>query len=164
MAEYGSQDKISMETDRLRIYAASKEQMESFIAVQSIDVLKAAYQEMLDGCLAHSDQWVWYAIWMVELKDGTHIGEICFKGIDAAGSVEIGYGVSSKYEGRGYAAEAVSAITDWALKQQGVTCIKAETDEGNIASQCVLRKAGFEQTGKLGEEGPLFLRKKCEVV
>ena len=67
-----------IETKRLKMYAASKEQMEHFIAAQSIDVLKAAYTEMLDGCLVHPDQWEWYAIWMVELKDGTHIGESCF--------------------------------------------------------------------------------------
>ena len=31
-----------IETKRLKIYAASKEQMEAFIAAQSVDVLKAA--------------------------------------------------------------------------------------------------------------------------
>ena len=38
-----------IETKRLRIYAASKEQMETFIAKQTIDVLKLAYTEMLNG-------------------------------------------------------------------------------------------------------------------
>lgn len=149
-----------IETRRLIIDVASEAAMETFIAEQTVDVLKAAYIEMLEGCRQHPDQWEWYAIWMIELKDGTHIGELCFKGIDTTGTAEIGYGIASEYEGCGYATEAVSAITDWALKQPGVICIKAETEESNIASQCVLKKAGFEPTGKVGEEGPLFSRQK----
>lgn len=57
---------------------------------------------------------------MIELKDGTHLGEWAFKGIDLNGIVEIGYGVSTEYKGRGYATEAVSAIMHWAIQQPGV--------------------------------------------
>ena len=59
--------------------------------------------------------------------------------------------------GRGYAAEAVSAMVGWAFKQPGVKCVTAETEADNIASQKVLSKAGFIPTGETGEEGPLFL-------
>ena len=134
--------------------------MELFIAEQTIDVLKTAYSEMLDGCLSNPDQWEWYAIWMIELNDGTHIGELCFKGITEEGSTEIGYGIAEKYQGSGYATEAVTALTDWALMQPCIKRIIAETDEYNIASQRVLIKAGFMPTGEMGEEGPLFARIK----
>ena len=149
-----------IETKQLKIYAASREQMEAFIAAQSIDVLKAAYTEMLEGSLAHPDQWEWYAIWMIELKDGTHIGELCFKGLSEDRIAEIGYGIVEDYQGYGYATEAVSALVDWALNQPGATCVTAETEETNIASQKVLSKAGFMPTGEIGEEGPLYVRKK----
>ena len=151
-----------IETNRLIIYPASKEQMEAFIAAQSIDVLKVAYTEMLNGCLTHPDQWEWYAIWMAELKDGMHIGELCFKGITKEGNTEIGYGIADEHQGCGYATEAVSALVDWALKQPGVSCVTAETEESNIASQKVLEKTGFIPTGENGEEGPLFIRRKIE--
>lgn len=154
--------KDMIETNRLKIYAASREQMESFIAAQSDDVLKAAYKEMLDGCLSHHDRWEWHAIWMIELKDGTHIGEFCFKGITDEGLTEIGYGITEDYQGHGYATEAVSALADWALGQPCVRCLVAETNESNIASQKVLDKAGFIPTGEMGEEGPLFVRRKEE--
>lgn len=147
-----------LETARLKIYAASREEMEKFIASQTADVLKSAYTEMLEGGLNHPEQWEWYAVWMIELKDGTHIGELCFKGVDAAGSTEIGYGVSSEYEGRGYATEAVTAAVRWALSQPKITRVTAETEETNIASQKVLEKSGFTPTGEFGEEGPLFSR------
>ena len=149
-----------VETKRLKIYAASREQMEAFIAEQSIDGLKAAYTEMLDGAINHPAQWEWYAIWMIELKDGKHIGELCFKGLSEDGIAEIGYGIAEEYRGRGYAAEAVSAAVDWALGQTGVMCITAEAEEVNIASQKVLSKAGFVPTGEVGEEGPLYVRCK----
>ena len=148
-----------IETKRLKLYAPSKEQMEAFIAAQSVGALKAAYTEMLNGCLGHPDQWEWYAIWMIELKDGTHIGEMCFKGVDDSGSVEIGYGIAENYQQHGYATEAVSALADWALKQPGVSCVTAQTEENNIASQRVLQKSGFVPMEKNGEEGPLFVRR-----
>ncbi len=149
-----------LETQRLTLYAASQERMEQFIAQETVDVLKAAYTEMLTGCLRHPEQWEWYAIWMIELKDGTHIGELCFKGIDARGSAEIGYGIAAEFEGHGYAAEAVTAVVDWALRQPDVTCVEAETEGDNIASQKVLLKSGFVPTGTTGEEGPRFVRRK----
>lgn len=153
-----------IETSRIKIYAASQKQMENFIAAQTIDVLKTAYTEMLDGCLSHPEQWEWYAMWMIELKDGTHIGELCFKGITEKGRTEIGYGIADEYRCCGYATEAVSALTDWALKQPGVISVVAETEESNIASQRVLEKAGFLPTGDTGEEGPLFARGKINVI
>lgn len=151
-----------IETNRLKIYAASQEQMKAFISEQAIDVLKEAYTEMLNGCLLHPEQWDWYAIWMIELKDGTHIGELCFKGLSDEGVTEIGYGIAEKYQCCGYATEAVSAVAGWALKQSDVMCVKAETQEDNIASQRVLEKSGFEPTGETGEEGPLYVRKKTD--
>ena len=50
------------ETSRLKIYAASREQMTAFIEEQTVDVLKAAYTEMPEGCMAHPEQWEWYAM------------------------------------------------------------------------------------------------------
>ena len=99
---------------------------------------------------------------MIELKDGTHIGELCFKGLSEDGNVEIGYGIAENYQNCGYATEAVSVLADWALNQPGVSCVTAETEEANIASQIVLRKSGFIPTGAIGEEGPLFICKNIK--
>ena len=151
------------ETKRLKIYAASKEQMEAWIAAETDDIMKLAYTEMLTGALTHPEQWAWYAIWMIEAKDGTHIGDLCFKGLNDDGSVEIGYGISEEHQGRGYATEAVCAMVDWAFTQPGVACVTAETEEANFASQRVLKKAGFVPTGETGEEGLLFIRRKREI-
>ena len=63
-----------LNTERLRIYPASREQMETVIASEQEEELKKAYTEMLEGCLRHPDQWDWYVIWIIEKTDGTHIG------------------------------------------------------------------------------------------
>ena len=146
-----------IETKRLRIYTASQEEMVQHIEKQTDDILKTAYQEMLQGCLDHPDQWVWYAIWMIELKDGTHVGDLCFKGLNPDGSVEIGYGILDEYQGQGFATEAVDAAVAWAAQQPGVTRIEAETEPDNIPSQKVLAKCGFIPIGEIGEEGPRFV-------
>ncbi len=145
-----------IETENLKIYAASQDEMEKFIDMQTNDVLKAAYKEMLEGCINNPEQWEWYAIWMIELKDGTHIGELCFKGLDSDGVVEIGYGIVEKYQEHGYATEAVKAISAWAFQEPKVTAIEAETEDKNIASKKVLEKCGFVFTGKNGKEGPRY--------
>ena len=143
-----------LETGRLKISASSQDIMEQFIEAQTVPELKAAYTEMLNGCLNHPDQWEWYAIWMIELKDGTHIGELCFKGLSANGIAEIGYGISEEYQNNGYATEAVKAVLEWAFAHPEVTAVEAETDSDNTASRRVLEKCGFALNGSIGEEGP----------
>ena len=148
-------------TERLKIYAASQDIMKQFIEAQTVDALKAAYTEMLNGCLDHSDQWDWYAIWMIELKAGTHIGELCFKGLSANGIAEIGYGISEAYQNKGYATEAVRAILEWAFSHPEVIAIEAETESENAVSISVLKKCGFALNGIIGEEGPRWAVSKC---
>ena len=106
----GRDDIITIETKRLKIYPAAREQMEAFAAAETDAELRKAYTEMLEGCIKHPDQWEWYAMWMIELQDGTHIGDLCFKGLGADGAVEIGYGISEEYRGKGYAAEVLKRL------------------------------------------------------
>lgn len=145
-----------IETKRLRIYPATQNQMEDFIVTQTNGALRAAYSEMLENCLKHPNKWEWYAIWMIELKGRTHIGELCFKGLNSNGVTEIGYGISEEYRCQGFATEAVKAVLTWAFQNPKVTAVEAETDAENIASKRVLEKCGFISNGKIGEEGPRF--------
>ena len=149
-----------IETERLIIHIATDDEMRSFIAAQELDVLREAYTEMLNGAIAHPNERAWYAMWMIELRDGTHVGELCFKGVSPDGTVEIGYGIDEHYQGHGYATEAVSAVASWAAQQEGIKCVEAEAEEDNPASLRVLEKSGFVPTGERGEEGPRFVWKK----
>ena len=101
-------------------------------------------------------RWERYAIWMIELKDGTHIGELCFNGLSQSGIAEIGYGILEKYRNTGYAAEAVSAGLKWAFDEPAVTAVETETVPENTASVRVIEKCRFKANGKTGEEGPRY--------
>ena len=145
-----------LKTEHLNIYPASREQMEAMIASEQDEELKKAYSEMLDGCERHPNQWDWYAVWMIEKRDGTHIGDFCFKGLRENGIAEIGYGVLEAFQRQGYATEAVHAACRWAFLHPDVKSLEAETEAGNAASQRVLKKCGFRPDGTFGEEGPRF--------
>jgi len=152
-------NRIALETKRLRLYVASQVEMEQIIERQTDEELRKAYQEMLDGYLAHPERGEWYAIWMVTRHDGVQVGDLSFKGFNEDGSVEIGYGIIDEFQGQGYATEAVKAAVNWALKQAGVLRVEAETEPDNKASQRVLAKCGFVPSGIIGEEGPRYVRR-----
>ncbi len=146
-----------IENERIRIYPAGREQMESVILAEKDDELKKAYCEMLEGCLTHPDQWDWYAMWMIEKTDGTHIGDLCFKGLKENVNPEIGYGILYEFQRQGYATEAVKLALKWAFDHSEVVAVEAEAAPDNVASQRVLEKCGFLATGEIGEEGPRFI-------
>lgn len=150
---------MKIKTDRLNIYPVSDEEMTEIIAVQTIPELKAAYEEMLSGCIAHPEKRIWYTLWNIELNGGseTVVGNLSFKGLGEDGVLEIGYGTNDGFEGRGYMTEAVTAVAKWAAAQDGVKLIEAETEDDNAASKRVLQKSGFIPNGKVGEEGPRFV-------
>ena len=71
----------------------------------------------------------------------------------SGGQVELGYGTLAKFQGRGYATEAVSALTAWALSQPEVSVVVADALPENAASVRVLEKSGFTEAGPGEEEG-----------
>ena len=152
---------MRIESRRLLLYPISDAEMAALIENESDAELKNAYGEMLQGCLREPENRLWYALWLMELKErpGCVVGDLCFKGLNADGMVEIGYGLREGCCGRGYMREAVMALSAWALKQPGVSRVEAETDPDNIPSQKVLAACGFRPTGTRGEEGPRFVLK-----
>ncbi len=81
--------------------------------------------------------------WMITLG-GKVIGDCGTKGsADAAGIVEIGYGLAAPFRGQGYGTEAVGAMVRWLLDQPGIVGARARTSADNAASRRVLEKNGF---------------------
>jgi len=87
----------------------------------------------------------WHSFWFLIRKDDrTVVGSADFKGIpNEKGEVEIGYGLGKEFEHKGYMTESVKALCDWALKQEKVSHIIAETDLNGFASQRILERCGF---------------------
>lgn len=85
-------------------------------------------------------------VFAIELKEnGKLIGDTGVN--EVAGSngdeVEIGYSISNKYSGKGYATEAVLAMTNYISETFKIRILYGRVMKGNIASVRVMEKAGF---------------------
>lgn len=83
--------------------------------------------------------------WLVILVEtGQVIGDCGWKGgPDAAGQVEIGYGLAAPVRGQGLGTEMVRALRDWAANEPGVQQVLAEALQDNAPSRRSLEAAGF---------------------
>ena len=92
------------------------------------------------------DNYFWHSFFVFKRKkDNVLVGSGDFKNIpNEKGEVEIGYGLGKDFEHQGYMTEAVKGMCQWALKQQGVSSIIAETEVDNLPSQNVLERCGFK--------------------
>lgn len=70
----------------------------------------------------------------------------------SANLAEIGYWVDQRYTGHGYASTAANALARYA-KEQGFTTVMASVHEDNLASQGVMRRAGFNKKRQEDEFG-----------
>ena len=87
---------------------------------------------------------------MVHRDTGAAIGSCAYKGApDAAGVVEIAYGVEPEQQGRGYATEAARALTAYAFATGRVRTVRAHTLPTASASTRVLTKCGFLRVGEV---------------
>jgi 8-oxo-dGTP diphosphatase len=64
---------------------------------------------------------------------------------------ELGYWVGRKFWGYGIAREAAAALLDWAERRHGMREFRASALSDNAASQAVLRRLGFTESGTAHE-------------
>lgn len=83
----------------------------------------------------------------VELA-GRLAGMIDLKRTDwRARTTEVGYWAAPWARGRGVTTRAVSLLSRWALLEQGFQRVELRAATGNLASQRVAEKAGFQREG-----------------
>jgi [ribosomal protein S5]-alanine N-acetyltransferase len=131
------EDIPSLEKELNAVYMA--EPMEGFFSDIVKDQLKKAEED--------PQNFLWYSFWfLIRKSDRVVVGSADFKNIpDETGEVEIGYGLGEKFEHNGYMTEAVKAMCDWALKQNMVSSVIAETYLDGFASQKILERCGFKK-------------------
>lgn len=95
----------------------------------------------------------WGMFWILLREPRTLVGVAGFKGHPRDGAVELGYGIVSDRQRRGYATEATRALVRHAFTSLGVTRVLAETLPGHLASIGVLDKCGFTFIGNGSEPG-----------
>jgi RimJ/RimL family protein N-acetyltransferase len=153
---------IELRTERLRIVCVDLEMMlllkqgnqekqfESKMGY-SIHKVEGLEMELNDQfctlALENQEQQVWFRLWdIVLLQNNQRIGGALFKGgPNQKGEVEIGYGIDDEFQRQGYAKEAIGCIVQWAMRQEGVLAVIAETEKENIASHKVLQHIGMKR-------------------
>ena len=60
-------------------------------------------------------------------------------------SVEVGFGIATSEQRKGYATEGVARVCAWGLERFSLPAIVGVTDEANVASQRVLIRCGFSR-------------------
>lgn len=148
--------RIRVQGERIYIESRTIEEMEQVYQNESDAEMKQAYFEMCTEMKKIVGREEWACDWNIRLNSGETIGGIGYKGIpDSNGYVEVGYGIDEPYRRHGYATEAVKYMLQWALSQEDVVCVQAQTEPDNEISQKVLIRNGFVRNGD-GVEGPLF--------
>ena len=105
--------------------------------------------------------YMYYSFWFIIRKeDKITVGSMDFKNIpNERKEVEIGYGLKKKYEHKGYMTEAVKAFCEWALTNEKIETIIAETEKDGIGSIKILERCGFK---KYKEEKTIWWKLKKE--
>ena len=110
--------------------------------------LSADWLALLHGSTS-PDPWT-HGFSLVLRDSDTVVGKAGFKGPPAAdGVVEIAYGLSPDYQGKGYATEAAEALTAYAFSSGKVRVVRAHTLPESNASGRVLTKCGFRRVGEV---------------
>ncbi|QKJ31291.1 GNAT family N-acetyltransferase [Mucilaginibacter mali] len=120
-------------------------------AMQVDELFEAEYEDAminfwLPKTREYPELYQWYTNWEIILKsDNIAIGGIGLAGSPVNGEAETGYMIDKQYHQRGYASEALQAITNWVFGHDDVHCLIAHTYDGNTASKNLLTKNGFVQ-------------------
>lgn len=149
-----------LKTDRLELVPLLPYQLRLWVEdIANLEKdLKCSYQaepmeglflEIVKGQLEKTEKnpndYLWHSFWfLIRKSDRVAVGSAGFKDIpNTDQEVEIGYGLGKGFERNGYMTEAVQAMCKWALEQENMSHITAETDVDGDSSQRILQRGGF---------------------
>jgi len=106
-----------------------------------LDIVKV----QLDITEKDTANYLYHTFWLLIGKtDRVVVGSADFKDIPNENhEVEVGYGLGKNFEHNGYMTEAVQAMCNWAMAQNNISHIIAETRIDNTQSQNILKRCGF---------------------
>lgn len=89
---------------------------------------------------------LFYDFAVVEKESGKMIGTCGFTSFDLANnSAEVGYVLSPRFWGKGYAAEALRCVMRFGFRELELHRMEAKIIDGNIASMRVVEKCGMRR-------------------
>ena len=144
---------VALSVPQLKLWLTDLKALEAELGCHyEAEPLTGEFRDIVQGQLAAMEQdqaaYYWHSFWfLIDQESRIVVGLADFKDSpDDKGEVEIGYGLGQKHEHHGYMTEAVQMMCAWALTQEGVQHIIAETDLDGYASQRILKRCGFTET------------------
>ncbi|MEH6532792.1 MAG: GNAT family N-acetyltransferase [Photobacterium frigidiphilum] len=144
---------MKIETKRLELVPISENDWSFFLRLHtekkiislcfdepSIEVIKAKFESRLVTWDPSSDAWLCLVI--SDKLSGDTIGVTGF--VIQDGFAEVGYLLLPEFHGKQYGTESLSALLEWAVTTHKITNYKAVVTEGNLGSERVLVKCGFQ--------------------
>ena len=115
-----------------------------FDPFQSLEETRSYLCTLIERSLSDSCQY-----WFIRLRDeGIVVGTIGLHSLDSSRlSVEVGYGVSPIYQGRGIFSQSFELVLDYAFLDLNLTRVVARTDADNKGSIKGLIRHGFTCEG-----------------
>lgn len=103
------------------------------------EVIRQKFIARLQQWTSASDHWLGLVV--TDKVSGTELGVTGF--LLKNGIAEVGYLFLPQFYGKGYAAESLQGLINWAAATQQISRYQALVTEGNGASERVLTKCGF---------------------
>lgn len=98
------------------------------------------------------NKWIFWGIEIKETKE--LIGTICLWNFSADGkTVEIGYELSPRFQGKGFMQESIKRVLDYALNKLSLLKIEAYTHKDNLPSIRLLERNKFVLKGSMIKGG-----------
>lgn len=149
------------ETERLYLLPLREKQIEWWVedlprlekeldCVYKAEPMEGFFKEIVHGQVQKVQEdpanYIYHTFWfLLRKEDRLVVGSSDFKDVpNKEGEIEIGYGLGKEFEHRGYMTEAVEEMCQWGLSQKEVSAILAETEQGNVASENILKRCGFQ--------------------
>ena len=133
----------------IELIERTRDEVEATIKAMDASVLAQISQDWWAKFRAAPMRDPWVHGFRVCVPGGAEVGMGSFKGPPVNGVVEIAYAILPEHQGQGYATDAARAMTEYAFKSPAVTLVCAHTLPDGIASQRVLRKAGYRHVGEV---------------
>jgi RimJ/RimL family protein N-acetyltransferase len=143
-------------TERLRLRRSIAEDAEAISAYRSDPAVhrmqgwertdpngvRAEIREMAPRRPGEPGGWVQFTV--EDLSDGALVGDVGLSPADGEpGVIKVGYTIDPRFQGRGYATEAVAALVDYSFSTLDADVVRAYAGAENAPSIRVMEKVGM---------------------
>ena len=153
---------IFLETKRLILKTAELSDLDMLVALRSdfevmentgysVTQTKEEVREYLNFAISYQEMHGMGFCLVFEKESGNFIGEAGLFHLlfdDAQPEIELSYHLHKKFWGKGYGTELAKALIQWGFQRLSINKLVSTTYPDNIASQKVLKKAGFDCMSK----------------